>query len=78
MSKCEKTECLMVEIHKHLSKPFTYIVYNGHNMIGEIVEDDIMSVLNTKDVKMFYQENKKKFLVPVNKLKKIIVKPKYY
>jgi hypothetical protein len=68
----------MVEIYKHQSKPFTYIVSSGHNMIGEIVEDDIMNVLTTHEVRMFYGTKQRKFLVPTNKLKKIIVKPKYY
>ena len=68
----------MVEIIKHHSKPFTYIVSSGCNMIGEIVEDDIMNVLTAHEVRMFYGTKQRKFLVPTNKLKKIIVKPKYY
>ena len=59
----------MVEIYKHQSKPFTYIVSSGENMIGEIVEDDIMQVLTTKEVKMFYGNQQRKFMVPTNKLK---------
>tara|TARA_R100001594_G_C3914008_1_gene234016 strand:+ start:215 stop:358 length:144 start_codon:yes stop_codon:yes gene_type:complete len=47
-------------------------------MIGEIVEDDIMSVLTEKDVRKFYNNKQRKFLVPINSLRKIIVKPKYY
>jgi hypothetical protein len=73
-------ESLIVEIHKHHSKPFTYIVFNSNasQMIGEIVEDDIMSVLTEKDIRKFYNNKQRKFLVPINSLRKIIVKPKYY
>jgi hypothetical protein len=78
MSKCEETECLVVEIHKHHSKPFTYIVSNGHNLIGELIEDDITGVLSKKEIKLFYKNGIRKFLVPTNKLKKMITKPKYY
>ena len=78
MSKCEKTECLMVEIIKHHSKPFTYIVSNGTTLIGELVEDDIMGVLTAQEIKLFYGTKQRKFLVPTNKLRKLIIKPKYY
>ena len=77
-NKCEETECLVVEIHKHQSKAFTYIVSSGHNMIGEIVEDDIMHILSAQEVRLFYGTKQRKFLVPTNKLKKTITKPKYY
>ena len=80
MNKCKEMECLMVEIIKHHSKPFTYIVFNagGQNMLGELVEDDIMGVLTSHEVKLFYKAKQTKFLVPLNKLRKMIVKPKYY
>jgi|TARA_R110002020_G_scaffold72212_1_gene185921 hypothetical protein len=67
----------MVEIYKHQSKPFTYIVSSGHNLIGELIEDDITGVLSEKDIKLFYKSGIRKFLVPTNKLKKMITKPKY-
>jgi hypothetical protein len=69
---------LIVEIHKHQSKPFTYIVSNGANLLGELAEDDISKFLKEKDVKSFYANKKSKYLVPLNKLRKLIVKPKYY
>lgn len=78
MSKCDKQECLMVEIIKHHSKPYTYIVSNGTTLIGEIVEDDIMGVLTAQEIKLFYGTKQRKFLVPINKLRKLIIKPKYY
>ena len=67
----------MVEIYKHQSKAFTYIVSSGHNLIGELIEDDITGVLSEKDIKLFYKSGIRKFLVPTNKLKKMITKPKY-
>ena len=66
--QCEKTECLLIEIYKHHSKPFTYIVSNSHTMLGELVEDDIQNFLDSKDLNKFYAKNQSKFLVPVNKL----------
>jgi len=47
-------------------------------MIGEIVEDDIMGVLTAQEIKLFYGTKQRKFLVPINKLRKLIIKPKYY
>jgi hypothetical protein len=38
----------MVEVIKHQSKPFTYIVSNGAIMIGELVEDDIANFLSKR------------------------------
>lgn len=68
----------MVEIMKHHSKPFTYIVSNGQQMLGEIVEDDIMKILTAQEVRLFYRTKQTKFIIPTNKLKQMIVKPKYY
>lgn len=68
----------MVEIIKHHSKPFTYIVSNGTTLIGELVEDDITRFLTAQEVKLFYGTKRSKYLVPMNKLKELIVKPKYY
>ena len=67
----------MIEIYKHQSKPFTYIVSNSHTMLGELVEDDIQKFLSQKDLNNFYKKNQSKFIIPRNKLKNI-VKPKYY
>jgi|TARA_R110000824_G_scaffold397267_2_gene599835 hypothetical protein len=68
----------MVEIIKHHSKPFTYIISSGQNMLGELVEDDIMNVLKKAEVNRFYHNGQTKFLVPMNKIRNLIVKPKYY
>tara|TARA_R110000751_G_scaffold95373_1_gene186251 strand:+ start:140 stop:298 length:159 start_codon:yes stop_codon:yes gene_type:complete len=52
-------------------------VSNGCEMLGELVEDDIQGFLGGSEMKKFYNSSKRKFLVPVNRLKNI-VKPKYY
>jgi hypothetical protein len=78
MSKCDKTECLIVDVYKHQSKPFTYIVSNGSIMLGELVEDDIANFLTSKDLKSFYSNKSNKFLVEVKKIKNIVKPPKYY
>ena len=68
----------MVEVIKHQSKPFTYIVSNGAIMIGELVEDDIANFLSKKDLKKFYGNRGNKFLVPVNSIRNIVKTPKIY
>tara|TARA_R110000796_G_scaffold39401_2_gene98324 strand:- start:162 stop:290 length:129 start_codon:yes stop_codon:yes gene_type:complete len=42
-----------------------------------VVEDDIMKLLGS-EVKKFYSENKVNFLVPINLIKNLVKKPKYY
>jgi len=68
----------MIEVIKHHSKPFTYIVSNGAVMIGELVEDDIANFLSKKDLKKFYNNRGNKFLVPVNSIRNIVKTPKIY
>ena len=68
----------MIEVMKHHSKPFTYIVSNGAVMIGELVEDDIANFLSKKDLKKFYSNRGNKFLVPVNSIRNIVKTPKIY
>mgnify|MGYP003647162889 CR=1 FL=1 len=68
----------MIEIMKHHSKPFTYIVSNGAIMIGELVEDDIANFLSKKDLKKFYSNRGNKFLVPVRAIRNIVKTPKIY
>ena len=78
MNKCEVTECLMVDIHKHQSKPFTYIISNGMIMIGELVEDDIADFLSNKDLKNFYNTKESRFLVDRKKIRNIVKQPNTY
>jgi hypothetical protein len=68
---------LTVSIYKHFTKPFVYLVWNGENFLGELVEDDIMKLLDKKQVTQFYHQKTTKFQVPMDKLKKSINKPKY-
>lgn len=68
----------MIEIHKHQSKPFTYIVFNGAIMIGELVEDDIANFLPKQDLKKFYNNRSNKFLIPVKSIRNIVKTPKIY
>ena len=68
----------MIDVIKHQSKPFTYIVSNGAVMIGELVEDDIANFLSSKDLKRFYSNKANKFLVPVNAIRNIVKTPKIY
>ena len=75
--KCEKTECLTVSIYKNHSRAFCYSIWNGDNFLGEVVEDDIMKLLGS-EVKKFYSESKVNFLVPINLIKNLVNKPKYY
>ena len=77
MKKCEETECLRVSIYKNHSRAFCYTIWNGDKFLGEVVEDDIMKLLGS-EVKKFYSENKVNFLVPVNLIKNLVNKPKYY
>ena len=68
----------MIEVNKHHSKPFTYIVSNGAIMIGELVEDDIANFLSKKDLKKLYSNRGNKFLVPVKSIRNIVKTPKIH
>ena len=78
MSKCEETECLVVDIYEHPTQKFTYNVFNGHEILGQLIEDDITKVLSSKEVKGFYNQKHERFLVNLDTLNKTIVKPKCY
>ena len=77
MKKCEETECLTVSVYKNHSRAFCYTIWNGDNFIGEVIEDDITKLLGS-EVKKFYSESKVNFLVPINLIKNLVKKPKYY
>lgn len=59
-----------IEIFKHFLKVFTYIIWNDKMMLGTIEEDDIMSLLNEKQVIDFYHFEKTKFKVKRSVIKK--------
>lgn len=74
--KCSEMESLInVEIFQHFSKVYTYIIWNGKHLIGEIAEDDIMKLLDDKQVLAFYHHNKNNFKVPVSNIKAFVTKP---
>ena len=57
MKKCEKQECLEVEIFQHASEVYTYMVWNSKHLIGQLKEDAIMKLLDSKQLKDFYSDN---------------------
>ena len=69
-------EFLDIEIYNHFSKPHTYIIWSNKNLIGEVVEDDIMKLLDREQVVGFYHMSKDKFKVPTENVEKFVVKPK--
>jgi len=75
--KCSEMESLIeVEIFQHFSKVYTYIIWNGKHLIGEIAEDDIMKLLDDKQVLAFYHHNKNNFKVPFSSIEAFVTKPK--
>ena len=54
-------EYLDIEIFKHFLKVYTYIVWNKKSMLGFIVEDDIMKLLDEKQMIDFYHFDKTNF-----------------
>lgn len=69
-------EYLKVEIFSHFSKVYTYIIWNGKHLIGEIAEDDIVKLLDDEQVLAFYHHNKNNFKVPLSSINALVTKPK--
>tara|TARA_R110002167_G_scaffold144558_1_gene335059 strand:+ start:933 stop:1145 length:213 start_codon:yes stop_codon:yes gene_type:complete len=67
-------EYLNIEIFKHFLKVYTYIVWNKKSMLGFIVEDDIMKLLDEKQILDFYHFDKTLFRVSVDKIEKYLSK----
>tara|TARA_R100000655_G_scaffold101275_2_gene146272 strand:+ start:6990 stop:7211 length:222 start_codon:yes stop_codon:yes gene_type:complete len=67
-------ECLVIQIYSHFSKVFTYVAWNGDMLLGEIVEDDIMNVLDKEQVIDFYHRDKHRFKVHKDILFKYVKK----
>jgi len=61
-------EYLSIEIFKHFLKVYTYIVWNNKSMLGFIVEDDIMKLLDEKQMIDFYHFDKTNFKVLSSKV----------
>ena len=54
-------EYLDIEIFNHFLKVHSYIIWNGKKLLGEVVEDDIMKLLNKDQLVDFYHAGKTKF-----------------
>ncbi len=75
--RCSEMGSLInVEIFQHFSKVYTYIVWRGKHLLGEIKEDDILNLLDEKQVLAFYHHNKNKFKVPESSIESFVIKPK--
>ena len=65
-------EYLNIEIFKHFLKVYTYIVWNNKSMLGFIIEDDIMKLLDEKQMIDFYHFDKTNFKVLASKVYKYL------
>ena len=69
-SKCTKTEYLEIEIFKHFLESFTYIIWKNKSVLDFATEDEIMSLLDEKQLLDFYHSDKTSFKVSVDKIDK--------
>jgi len=67
-------EYLEIEIFNHFLKVYTYIVWNKKIILGEVVEDDIMKLLDKSQLIDFYHMGKNKFKVEKSKIRKHLKK----
>ena len=65
-------EYLDIEIHNHFLKSYTYIIWNKKHLLGEIVEDDMMMMLDKQQLIDFYHISKTKFKIEKWKAEKYI------
>ena len=70
--KCSEMEYLDIEIFNHFLKVYTYIVWNKKRILGEIVEDDMMKMLDEIQLIDFYHVGKTKFKVEKSKIEKYL------
>ena len=66
---------MIVSLYKHFSKPHSYTAWNGDSLLGEVIEDDIMSILDKEQLIDLYHRSKSKFKVCCNKINKFLIKP---
>ena len=71
-SKCTKTEYLEIEIFKHFLKSFTYIIWQNKSVLDFATEDEIMSLLDEKQLLDFYHFDKTNFKVLSSKVDKYL------
>ena len=65
-------EYLDIEIFKHFLKVYTYIIWNNKSILGFISEDDIMKLLDEKQILDFYHFDKTNFKVKADKVEKYL------
>ncbi len=65
-------EYLEIEIFNHFLKTYTYIIWNKKHLLGEIVEDDIMKMLDKEQLIDFYHMGKTKFKIEKCKIEKYL------
>jgi len=65
-------EYLTIEIFKHFLKSFTYIIWADKNVLDFATEDDIMILLDEKQLLDFYHFNKTEFKISTDKIEKHI------
>ena len=68
--KCAKMEYLDIEIYNHFINPHSYILWNNKHLLGEVVEDDIMNMLDKIQLIDFYHIGKNKFKIEKWKVEK--------
>jgi hypothetical protein len=66
--ECSKKEFLDIEIFQHFKKVYSYIIWNHKHLLGEVVEDNIMKLLNKEQLVDFYFYGKNKFKIEKCKL----------
>lgn len=65
-------EYLDIEIFNHFLKVYTYIIWNKKHLLGEIVEDNMMNMLDKQQLIDFYHVGKNKFKIEKWKVEKYI------
>ena len=65
-------EYLDIEIFNHFLKAYTYIIWNKKHLLGEIVEDNMMNMLDKQQLIDFYHVGKNKFKIEKWKVEKYI------
>ena len=65
-------EYLNIEIFKHFLKSYTYIIWENKSVLDFVTEDDIMKLLDKKQLLDFYHFNKTDFRVSKEKINKYI------
>jgi len=65
-------EYLDIEIYNHFLKSYTYVIWNKKHILGEIVEDDMMKMLDEIQLIDFYHVGVIRFKIEKWKVEKYI------